>query len=173
MGIKHEVDASFRHTTVGRTAKYKALSTVARQRRRFLRNIFLSCGITKVPVHVTKQAGRKVNAERPPSNRQNASQPPRNGGEDGQPGDDNPNHPSGSGGGDGGGGGGDENGSGPAVLSNATVRTSRHQTSVWYCHDCEHGPFNLSLDSYCPNCQIARSPMCYIDCQPRDLSQNI
>ncbi|KAI1350876.1 hypothetical protein F5Y01DRAFT_284592, partial [Xylaria sp. FL0043] len=140
MGIKHDADASF-----------------------------LSFGETKVPVHVTKQSGRKVNAERPPSNRQNASQLPRNGGEDNQPGDDNPNHPSGSGGGDGdgGGGGGDENGSGPAaptILRNATFRanmSSDRSKWRWTCCNCYNiGSYNY--DSTCRDCGHIRDNGCRI-----------
>jgi hypothetical protein len=72
----------------------------------------------EVPVHVTKQADRSVDAEAPPSNRRPAITPPPRGNEgDKQPDGDDQGQPSGN---EGGGGGGDR---GPLSVTQQSLRT--------------------------------------------------
>lgn len=73
----------------------------------------------EVPVHVTRQVARSVDAEAPPSNRRPAITPPPGGnGGDKRPGSGDRDHPYGNGsGGDKNGEGGDGNGSGSVELS--------------------------------------------------------
>ncbi|KAF6806075.1 hypothetical protein CSOJ01_09069 [Colletotrichum sojae] len=36
------------------------------------------------------------------------------------------------------------------------------QSYVWYCSNCSLGPFNCTLDAYCPNCSHLRCTDCNV-----------
>ncbi len=87
----------------------------------------LDSGHREMPVHVTQQLSRTVDAERPPSNRQGATQPPGKGAVT-QSGNDDKNQRFGSGiGGD-----RDGNGTGTAILSK-TAAAGDPRNWRWAC----------------------------------------
>ncbi|KAI3339480.1 hypothetical protein F4824DRAFT_45636 [Ustulina deusta] len=120
----------------------------------------LDPGHREIPVHVTQQLSRTVDAERPPRNRKRASKPPGKGGADKQSGNYDKDQPFGNGNG----GDRDPDDTGTARLGNIAVH-GVHGTSDkwrWVCSDCSWTNLSYTYDNSCIDCGKIRDTSCHL-----------